>query len=161
MDVNVRANIKGFYVTKKYKGGVFPWPTIRKLFQISRSRGVVDKFIRWVPKPALSVYQHWEILECFLIERNYALEYFSNSKWHRKGGYPKNWMKYLSWITPRLITGTGLYVFHPEEMPFWKDPHYGYDKPWIHTDIEEHHISKKLKDYDQVIEFLNLIKKDL
>jgi len=93
-------------------------------------------------------FSKYYVRKCYLVEREHALVFLNM----------KN-TKNLFSIWERHVTGTSLYLFwHDEKIPFWKLPEYGYERDWLHDQIEEHHINPTLKNYKQVLLYLKQIK---
>ena len=142
----VKNDIESYYVMKKFQGQEYLHTAICSLFPLgqpwhNRFFKNTEKF-----KNGKAIYI---VRAGHLVEKSHVLEFC---------GYDPGTM----WrVNEKHITGTNLYIYHDDDptIPFWKHPKWGRTRPhWLPEDIEEHHIGKKIKNRQQVIIFLKMMK---
>ena len=142
----VKNDIESYYVMKKFQGQEYFHLGINSLFPLGQPWH--NRFSKTTGKfkngKAVHIVRAGQ-----LVERSHVLEFC--------GYHPGDMWK----ATERHITGTTLYIYHDddENIPFWKHPKWGRTRPdWLPGDIEEHHIGKRIKNRQQVIIFLKMMK---
>ena len=144
----VKREIKSYYITKKLQGQEFSMPEIDQIFPM---------FIPWHQRffKHTGKFKNHEMIyivrKCYLVDRSHVLDFC---------GYgPGDLWR----AAERHITGTTLYVYHDDDasIPFSQHPKWGRSIPdWLPEDIEERHIGKKIKNRQQVIIFLKMMKQN-
>jgi len=148
MNINPRIarQLKYYYISKKLQGQTFTHEKMRQVFDIKSPWGHPDTYCKPVYGPGgLCDY----IVRKFnLVQRSYALSFLSRLN-----------ITGLWQLTPRHITGTTLYVYYDNDpIGFYKLPAYGRKSDYLPDDIEECHISHRLKNRSQVVMYLKMIK---
>ena len=149
---SVKTRLWRYYQAKKLAGNTYDSNTVCHLMK-SKYVYQISPFVEHKLNLKGPSRHHFMILEPRLVKRKYALKFFDTKL--------KSKFKYLAYLHDRHITGTCLYMFFNkdgEQIPFWKFPEYGNDENFFSHNVEEEHLNPNLKNYDQVVLYLNYLK---
>ena len=148
MNINPRIakSLKNYYTAKRLEGQLLTREEMKLNFNEKTRWNYPDVFCSPTTMPDQTMFR---VKKCNLVVREYALSLLERLP-----------IKGLWQITPRLITGTCLYIyFDNDPVSFWKLPKYGRESDYLPNDIEECHISTRVKNRQRVVLFLKMLKK--